>query len=109
MARGIALDEKHGNRRNSAMTSELRISTTPRLGSIVLDGPKAINALSLDMIEGIAAALAQWADRPGHRGLLFEGAGEKGSCAGGDVRAARAHVIEGRPRTPTVTSPPNTA
>ena len=79
------------------MTSELRISTTGRLGSIVLDRPKAINALSLEMIEGIAAALAQWRDDPDIGAVLFEGAGEKGFCAGGDVRAARAHVIEGRP------------
>ena len=78
------------------MTSELQISTTGHLGRIVLDRPRAINALSLGMIEGIAAALEGWRDDPDIGAVLIEGAGEKGFCSGGDVRAARAHVVEGR-------------
>ena len=78
------------------MTAELHISTVGHLGRIVLDRPRAINALSLGMIEGIAAALEQWRDDPAIGAVLIEGAGEKGFCAGGDVRAVRAHVVEGR-------------
>jgi enoyl-CoA hydratase len=79
------------------MTDELRISTTGHLGRIVLDRPRAINALSLEMIEGITGALTAWQADAAIGAVLIEGAGEKGFCAGGDVRAARVHVIEGRP------------
>jgi enoyl-CoA hydratase len=79
------------------MTTELHISTTGHLGRITLDRPKAINALSLEMIEGITAALTGWQADPVIGAVLIEGAGEKGFCSGGDVRAARALVLEGRP------------
>lgn len=79
------------------MTTELDISTEGALGRIRLNRPKAINALSLGMIEGITAALMGWRDDPAIGAVLFEGEGEKGFCAGGDVRAARAHVVEGKP------------
>jgi enoyl-CoA hydratase len=79
------------------MTEHLEISTDGRLGRIVLNRPQAINALSLPMIEGITVALEAWRDDPNVRAVLFEGAGEKGFCSGGDVRAARTAVVEGRP------------
>jgi enoyl-CoA hydratase len=76
--------------------TELHISADGHLGRIVLDRPRAINALSLEMIEGIHAALAGWAGDDAIGAVLTTGSGEKGFCAGGDVRAARAHVVEGR-------------
>ena len=79
------------------MTTDLHISTTGHLGRITLDRPRAINALSLEMIEGITAALTAWRADPAIGVVLIEGAGEKGFCSGGDVRAARALVLEGRP------------
>ncbi len=78
------------------MTTDLQISTTGSLGRLVLDRPRAINALSLGMIEGITAALEQWQGDPAIGAVLIEGAGEKGFCSGGDVRAAREHVLAGR-------------
>jgi enoyl-CoA hydratase len=85
-----------GTSETPRMTPELHISTRGHLGHIVLDRPKAINALSLEMIEGITAALLAWQDDTAVGAVLIEGAAEKGFCAGGDVRAARALVIEGR-------------
>lgn len=79
------------------LVSDLEISTHGHLGRIALNRPKAINALSLEMIEGITAALESWRDDPGIGAVLFTGNGEKGFCSGGDVRAARVHVIAGTP------------
>jgi len=76
---------------------ELQISVEGRLGRIALNRPRAINALSLEMIEGIKAALRGWAEDPAIGAVLFTGNGEKGFCSGGDVRAAREYVIAGRP------------
>jgi enoyl-CoA hydratase len=79
------------------MTPELEISQDRGLGRVVLNRPKAINALGLEMIEGIAEALRAWRDDVAIGAVLFTGNGEKGFCAGGDVRAARTHVLAGQP------------
>jgi enoyl-CoA hydratase len=78
------------------MTDELEISINGALGQIALNRPQAINALNLDMIEGIEAALLKWRDDPAISAVLFTGNGPKGFCSGGDVRAARALVLDGR-------------
>ena len=65
------------------------------MGLIALNRPQAINALSLEMIEGIQAALLRWQADPAIGAVLFTGNGPKGFCSGGDVRAARALVVAG--------------
>ncbi len=66
------------------------------MGVIALNRPEAINALSREMIDGIIETLREWQGDLGVGAVLFEGRGSKGFCAGGDVRAARAFVVEGR-------------
>ena len=68
-----------------------------KLGLITLNRPQAINALNREMISAIRAQLAAWRSDDGVRAVLFEGRGDKGFCAGGDVRAAREAVLAGRP------------
>src|SRR6201990_208394 len=53
---------------------------------IRLNGRKAINAMTLEMSEGIDAALDQFEADPAVALVLLEGAGERGLCAGGDIR-----------------------
>ena len=55
------------------------------LGKIVLNKPKALNALSTDMIEALQATLDLWADDERVKVVWIEGEGEKAFCAGGDV------------------------
>lgn len=55
------------------------------LGKIVLDKPKALNALSTDMIEAMQATLDDWAENDEVKVVWIEGAGDKAFCAGGDV------------------------
>lgn len=78
------------------MTELLEISTEGALGRVVLNRPQAINALTPDMIHGIAAAFSAWRDDPAIRAVLMEGNGPRGFCAGGDVRAMRQAVLDGR-------------
>jgi len=78
------------------MTEELQVSVDGALGRIVLNRPQAINALSREMIEGITAALTGWRDDAAIGSVLITGNGAKGFCSGGDVRAARTLVLEGR-------------
>ena len=79
------------------VTDQLDISTDGHLGIIALNRPAAINALSLEMIEGVTEILIRWRDDAAIGAVLFEGRGAKGFCAGGDVRAARALVVAGTP------------
>ena len=55
-------------------------------GVIRLNRPKAINAMTLEMSLGIDAALDRFEADPAVALVLVEGAGERGLCAGGDIR-----------------------
>ena len=78
------------------MSSQLEIAVEGRLGVIALNRPEAINALSHEMVAGISETLRRWATDDQVRAVLFEARGSRGFCAGGDVRAARALLVEGR-------------
>jgi enoyl-CoA hydratase/carnithine racemase len=65
------------------------------LGHITLNRPKAINALTLPMVEAIAAALTAWRATPRVRAVLLDGAGERGFCAGGDIVMMRRSALDG--------------
>ena len=56
-------------------------------GVIRLNRPKAINAVTLEMLRDIDKALDAFASDPAVAVILLEGAGERGLCAGGDIRA----------------------
>ncbi|MEU8632762.1 enoyl-CoA hydratase/isomerase family protein [Amycolatopsis sp. NPDC048633] len=57
------------------------------IGRITLNRPRALNALTHDMVNAIAEHLEQWRDDRGVRAVVVEGAGERGLCAGGDIRS----------------------
>lgn len=67
------------------------------LGHLTLNRPQAINALNLEMIQLIGATLDQWRGDPELTVVLLDGAGERGLCAGGDVRAAHDAIVAGHP------------
>jgi enoyl-CoA hydratase len=66
------------------------------LGHLTLDRPRALNALDLGMIHDLAAALDAWEGSSEVALVLLDGAGERGFCAGGDVRSLAEQVREGR-------------
>lgn len=55
-------------------------------GIIRLNRPRAINALTLEMSRAVDAALDRFEADPSVGLVLLEGAGERGLCAGGDIR-----------------------
>ena len=57
------------------------------LRRITLNRPKALNALTLDMAVTMTKYLRSWATDPDVGAVLIDGAGERGLCAGGDIRA----------------------
>ncbi|VIO75204.1 enoyl-CoA hydratase/isomerase family protein [Bradyrhizobium ivorense] len=56
-------------------------------GIIRLNRPKAINAVTLEMFHDIDRALDAFEADPEVAVIVLEGAGERGLCAGGDIRA----------------------
>ncbi|MFV0319721.1 MAG: enoyl-CoA hydratase/isomerase family protein [Microbacterium sp.] len=71
--------------------------TEGALGHLTLDRPEALNALDLGMIRDLTAALERWRDDPGVHVVLLDGAGDRGLCAGGDVRGLYEQIVAGRP------------
>lgn len=68
-------------------TAELPVITSVegRAGFIVLNRPRAINALTHEMVTLIQQALDGWRDDPEVTTVVLTGAGERGLCAGGDI------------------------
>ncbi|CAJ1827382.1 1,4-dihydroxy-2-naphthoyl-CoA synthase [Aeromonas hydrophila] len=78
--------------RGLAMSEPVRIETHPtadgrHIGMLTLDSPASLNALSLEMIQLLQAALTRWEQDPAIVCVLLQGAGEKAFCAGGDIRS----------------------
>jgi enoyl-CoA hydratase len=65
------------------------------LGRIRLNRPKAINALTREMVQAVAAALTAFASDGRVGTVLITGEGERGLCAGGDIRALYEHGRDG--------------
>ena len=65
------------------------------IGHLTLNRPRAINALSHEMVRLMQSALDRWADDPTVRVVVIDGAGERGLCAGGDIVAIYADARAG--------------
>ena len=66
--------------------SHVLTSVEDGVGRIVLHRPNSLNALTLDMIRVISAALEAWKTNNDVRCVIFSGAGPRAFCAGGDVK-----------------------
>ncbi|MFC0632689.1 enoyl-CoA hydratase/isomerase family protein [Brevundimonas balnearis] len=56
------------------------------VGRITLNRPRAIHALNKAMCDAMIAALLAWREDDRVRAVLIDHAGERGFCAGGDIR-----------------------
>jgi enoyl-CoA hydratase len=70
----------------SSPDAEALIERRGRAGVILLNRPKALNALTLTMVRLIAAALDEWETDGAVDRIVLLGAGERAFCAGGDIR-----------------------
>ncbi|MEC7162721.1 MAG: enoyl-CoA hydratase/isomerase family protein, partial [Pseudomonadota bacterium] len=66
---------------------DVEFSQNGASGVITLNRPDALNALTLSMVREMTPVLNDWARDPSVKHVVIEGAGEKGFCAGGDIRA----------------------
>lgn len=77
-AGGVVIDERRG-----------------RAGHLQLNRPRVIDALSPEMVDLLTARLTDWAEDDQIDAIILTGAGERGLCSGGDVRAVRDALMAG--------------
>ncbi|AWW41382.1 enoyl-CoA hydratase/isomerase family protein [Streptomyces cadmiisoli] len=71
------------------------LHTAGRAAHITLNRPRAINALNHAMVRRIDEALTVWERDPAVETVVLTGAGERGLCAGGDIRAIHDDARDG--------------
>ncbi|MEU1303748.1 enoyl-CoA hydratase/isomerase family protein [Streptomyces shenzhenensis] len=71
------------------------LHTEGRAAYITLNRPRALNALNHTMVRRIDAALGAWEHDPAVATVVITGAGERGLCAGGDIRAVHDDARDG--------------
>jgi enoyl-CoA hydratase len=70
----------------TAADPEVLISLEGGVGRLTLNRPKALGALTAGMVALMTKALLAWREDPGVTTILIDHAGERGFCAGGDIR-----------------------
>ncbi|WP_307379296.1 enoyl-CoA hydratase/isomerase family protein [Microbacterium sp. W4I20] len=80
---------------DSTPPSRVLVRKEGALGRLTLNRPEAINALDYGMIEQLTEALTAWVHDTDVQIVLIDGAGDRGMCAGGDVRALHAQIVAG--------------
>ncbi|MGW9636007.1 enoyl-CoA hydratase/isomerase family protein [Nocardiopsis alba] len=79
----------------STTEEKVLVRVEGRLGRLTLNRPRAINALDHEMVTVLHQALAAWEHDDTVTAVLIDGAGERGLCAGGDIRAIAAGARAG--------------
>ena len=68
------------------MTDDILAHVEHGVGRITLNRPKALHALTTAMCHAMVDALLAWRDDPAVQLVMLDHAGERGFCAGGDIR-----------------------
>ena len=71
------------------MTEQVLIQRIGAAGVLSLNRPKAIHALTVDMVQAMTAALLAWRDDPAVEAVVIDHAEGRGFCAGGDIAYLR--------------------
>ncbi|MGW5616425.1 enoyl-CoA hydratase/isomerase family protein [Streptomyces sp. NPDC003877] len=79
----------------SAADEPVLLHTAGRAARITLNRPRALNALTHAMVRRIDEALTAWERDPAVETVVITGAGERGLCAGGDIRAIHDDARDG--------------
>ncbi|MEW2162690.1 enoyl-CoA hydratase/isomerase family protein [Streptomyces sp. NPDC007084] len=78
-----------------AAADPVLLHTDGRAAHITLNRPRALNALNHAMVRRIDQALTAWEHDPAVRTVVITGAGERGLCAGGDIRVVHDDARDG--------------
>ncbi len=76
------------------MASFIQTQVHGNVAEIVLDRPRALNALDGSMIRDMYAALTKWRDDDAITAVLVTSASERAFCAGGDIKSVRQSALD---------------
>ncbi len=76
------------------MTSFVESTVEGGVGQILLNRPKALNALDTPMIRDLYEVLVRWQDDDAVHTVMVRSASDKAFCAGGDIRSVREAVLD---------------
>ena len=68
------------------MSARINLAFEGQLAVLTLNRPEKLNALDMEMVDGVLAACRE-IERSSARAVILTGAGEKAFCAGGDIAA----------------------
>jgi enoyl-CoA hydratase/carnithine racemase len=68
------------------MADHIQTTIKNNIGFLILDRPKALNSLSLNMVRIITRTLLDWRADSGVKAVAIRSTSEKAFCAGGDIR-----------------------
>ena len=68
------------------MTDEVLCRVEGKVGRITLNRPQALHALTTAMCKAMIEALLGWRENGAVEAVLIDHSGERGFCAGGDIR-----------------------
>jgi enoyl-CoA hydratase len=78
-------------------TDDVIIRVENGVGRLTLNRPAALHALNTAMCRAMTAALLAWRTDPNVKAVLIDHSGERGFCAGGDIRMlAESGAADGR-------------
>ena len=75
--------------------SEIRSEIIDGVGHLTLNRPRAINALNLEMMTTLYETLSTWVRNKEVTAVELRGEGDRGFCAGADVRELRQTILDG--------------
>lgn len=70
----------------SESEAEVLVRVEGKVGRLTLNRPKALHSLTLNMCRLMTDALLAWQDDPAVELVMIDHSGERGFCAGGDIR-----------------------
>jgi len=79
------MSENTLNSESPVIFEELATQDGHLIGVATLNAPKALNALSLEMIEAMYPQFLAWQENDKVKAVWLQGAGDKAFCAGGDI------------------------
>lgn len=72
---------------NDNDSEDIIINIQNHIGIILLNRPKALNALSLEMVNALGDTLKKWENDATINAVIIKGSGDRAFCAGGDIRS----------------------
>jgi len=104
-AAGFLRSDQSARLYSSEAESEVLVQPQGKGQEVILNRPKALNALNLNMVHLLRPHYTHWEKDPHTAFVLMKGAGGKAFCAGGDIRAIYDEGVAARQAGKSVADP----